>query len=145
MDLTKLDTRRRAEEGSWLHLREPIHNQLLFADDGDELGDSGERRPMRLKLLGADSDTLQKYSRGLLDDQRRQVMTEGKSFRSSDEVEDDLIALLVAATVDCENILVDGEEVEPIKAELTALYERFPWIAEQAMRRIRDRAAYLKN
>jgi hypothetical protein len=145
MDLTDFDVKRRAEEGSWLHLREPINNELLFADDGDEYGDSGERRPMRLKLLGADSDTLQKYGRGLLDEQRRQAATEGKAFRSSSEVEEDLISLLVAATVDCENILVDGEEIEPTRRELEALYERFPWIAEQAMRRVRDRAAYLKN
>ena len=139
MDLSSLDTRAACEGGSWLHLRSPIDGSLLYADD------EKKKLPSRVRLLGADSDTLQKYGRGLLDEQRRVARSEGAEPKTAEEQEAEIISLLCEATITVENLILDKKPVTDSKLAIRSLYVRFPWIAEQAIKRVRDRAAYLKN
>lgn len=139
MDLSNLNTRAAAEAGAWLHLRSPIDGTPLYADDDTK------KKPWRIKLLGADSDTLQKYGRGLLDEQRRAARSEGSEIKTAEEQEAEIVALLCEATTAIENITEEGKPVGSSKLAVRSMYLRYPWIAEQAIRRVRDRAAYLKN
>lgn len=139
MDLSKLDTRAASENGTWLHLRSPLDNSLLYADDEEK------KKPSRIKLLGADSDTLQRYGQRLLDEQRRAARTDGAEFKSSEEQEEEIITLLCEATIGIENLSIGDKPVACTKLSVRSMYVRFPWIAEQAIRRVRDRAAILKN
>lgn len=139
MDLKNLDTKAAAECGSWLHLRSPLDSSLLYADD------DAKKKPCRIKLLGADSDTLQKYGRGLLDEQRRAARADGAEFKTAEEQEAEIVSLLCEATVAIENVTLEGKPIGESKLALRGLFVRFPWIAEQAIKRVRDRAAYLKN
>ena len=137
MDLSTLDTKSAANAGSWLHLRSPKGGALLYADEEKTL-------PMRIKLLGADSDEYQRLVRGLSDEQRA-AARKGLEVESTEALEGEAIKIIVGVSVECENLVLKGDEVESTKLAFRALYVQFPWIAEQAGGHIRNRGAYLEN
>ena len=52
-NLAIFDTKSKAEKGAWLHLENPETGDLMFADEE-------QTKPMRIKLLGANSDKFEK-------------------------------------------------------------------------------------
>lgn len=99
---------------------------------------------MRLRLLGSDSAAYQREQRkqqnAVLDARR-----EGRSTRTAEELEDEALGLLIVCTDECENLVLDGEEIPCEPAELRAFYRRFSWAAEQAGAWIVRRGHYLGN
>ena len=130
MDLSNFDTKSFANEGKWLHIMSPA-GEPLFADDLDQ------EKPMRIKLLGADSDAFQRHAK------RMGASATNKALSSSKNTERAVYDMLVACTRGIENIILNGEELEHTPENVRMLFEDYPWITDQVFEFIRDRAQYL--
>lgn len=130
------DTRRISEAGAWVHIKDGRRPAYWV----DEKGNVDEDRPVRIKMLGPDSETLQKRSRKRV---AKRIKSAGGSMEmskmSSAEIEEMLennsgaVAENMAdATLTWEN--VPGEDGKPLEfsAENALwLYETYPAIARQ--------------
>lgn len=129
MDLSNFDTKSIANEGKWLHIMSPA-GEPLYADDFDQ------EKPMRIKLLGADSDAFQRHA-------KRMGQSNASKALASKSAESAVYAMLVACTRQIENIILNGDDLEFTPENVRMLYEDYPWITDQVFEFIRDRAQYL--
>ena len=133
MDLSSLDTRKAAEDGATLTLRHPVDDTPLADDKGN---------PITITVVGTDSSTFKRAMHAQAD--KRLNTPNGRQRVTMQAFEDDTINLLVAATIDWSGIIVDGAPLPFSNDNARKLYERFPWIKEQANTFIGDRANFLK-
>lgn len=125
-DLTQLNTDVLSDEGAWLTLEHPITGAPLSA---------------RIKLAGIDSKIYQKQVRKNQDKRL-------KRFRfktSSDELENERLTLLVAITLEWEDVAEGGSMLERTSENIRHLYTEYPWIREQADEFAGDRANFIKS
>ena len=133
MDLSNFDTKAGATRGAWLHLVAP-NGQLLYADEADENGKY--HKPMRIQLLGTDSDEFQAGAKRLAG---------GKQKPTAGNDEEKMYTLLAAVTKGWENIILNGAELEYTKENVKGLYRDYPFIFDQVFEFIQDRTAFLEN
>jgi hypothetical protein len=125
-DLAQLNTEVLSDEGAWLTLEHPITGAPLSA---------------RIKLAGIDSKVYQKQIRKNQDKRL-------KRFRfktSSDELENERLALLTAITLTWEDIAEGKQVLECIPANVRHIYTKYLWIREQVDEFAGDRANFIKN
>ena len=136
MDLHKLDTIEKSEEGTKLHLVDH-EGEYLYEPDGDL------EHPTTITLRGNDSPEVMRYRHTLANDALDKSVRAGRmKFKAS--AADDL-AILAMCTIGWENIKVNGELLEFNRLNATNLYKWFPFIKEQANAHIGDRANYVGN
>jgi hypothetical protein len=136
MDLIKQDTRSAADGGAWLHLR-GVDGVKLYADDREK------KRPMRVRLLGKDSDPFRKHSRKLINE-GMEARRKNQTSKSAEELEEVSIEMLIACTTDCENLMYGKKLLKCEPEDLQTLFQ-IPIFGEQAGEFINDRENYLGN
>lgn len=129
MDLNKLDLTKASNEGTWYTLKHPSSNEDL---------------PMKIKIIGKDSDKFIKLSedfrRSTLDDMKNNKTVEQR-IETSKEYGDNL---LIACTIEWQGIELDGKKLECTPENVRLVYKRFGWIKEQIDTAIADRANFIK-
>lgn len=127
-ELSDLDTARGAEQGYELTLSHPK---------------TGEPTPMKITVLGADSDA---YREKVREFQRRRADRMNKNRRLSvtpDEIEAETLEMLVAVTTGWSGFTLDGAALPFSGDNVRAIYRRFSWIREQVDQTVGDRANFL--
>lgn len=131
MNLAKLDTAAIANQGAKMEVRGP---------DGSLLKTAGGA-PVTITLLGADSDVAVRARNATTN---RLLKNRGRTQITAESALDDTIALLAKCTVGWEGIGIDEDDT-PFSQEAAAkLYERFPFIREQADEFVAERANFLQ-
>lgn len=128
LDLSALDTAKGAEQGYELTLSHPK---------------TGEPTPMKITVLGADSDA---YREKLRDFQRRRADRMNKGRRLSvtpEEIEAETLEMLVAVTTGWSGFTLDGAPLPFSGDNARTVYRRFSWIREQVDQAVGDRANFL--
>lgn len=126
-DLAKLDVSAAAEEGAELELLHPV--------TGKGLGG-------RIRVVGADSD---RYRSAVRSVSSKRVHKRRRAPLTPEEVEEEGLDILVKATLEWRDIVVDGETLVFTKDNVRNLYRRFPWIREQVDGFISDRGNFLQD
>jgi len=126
VDLSQFDTKKTSEEGVWVEIESPI--------DGEPLG-------IHFKILGSDSEVYNKQIRKNKD----KMMKQGMRNIKSENLEVEEIELLVACTVDWDNIVDNGEKLECTKENVRCVYKNYPWIKDQVDDFIGDRSNFLSQ
>lgn len=132
MDLSKLDTAAGGEAGAVMTLRHPSDKDQIVTHDDDT--------PQTITLAGYDSPRWRKANREQID---AQVAKGRKSQITADEMENNSIELLVAATLDW-NITLDGEKPKFSPDAARKFYKRFIWVREQVDNFAANRANFIK-
>jgi hypothetical protein len=129
MDLNKLDLTKVSNDGVWVALKHPSSNEDL---------------PMKIKIIGKDSDKFLKLSedfrRSSLEDMKANKTVEQR-MQTSKEYGD---TLLIACTLDWQGIELDGKKLDCTSDNVKLVYQRFAWIKEQVDTAIADRANFIK-
>ena len=129
MDLSLLDTRAAADTGFDVALRHPKTDEPIGAV---------------IRVLGADSDA---YQHQVLEQQRERMQKMARQGRtamaSPEQMNEQAIALLAAATIGWQDIIVSGASVPFSNGAAQKLYRDFPWIREQVDEAIHTRANFL--
>lgn len=126
VDLSQFDTKKTSEEGVWVEIESPT--------DGEPLG-------THFKILGSDSEVYNKQLRKNKD----KMMKQGMKNIKSENLEVEEIELLVACTVDWDNIVDNGEKLECTKENVRYVYKTYPWIKDQVDEFIGDRSNFLSQ
>lgn len=124
-DLASLDTVALCEQGAELELTHPA--------TGKPLG-------VYLILAGVDSTVWRKATVALAE---KRLGRRGKV--SAEDIQVGGLEILARCTLAWRNVVVDGQEMPCTPENARALYERFPWIFEQADRFASDRGSYLRD
>lgn len=135
MDLSDFDTIAASDEGAWLSLQNPKTLTTLVDKEGKE---------SRIRLAGIDSEI---YKTGQRKAQNRRLsIPRGRRNQNmtAEELDAEALDLLVACTLEFENIQVDKKEMDATPANVRVVYTRFPWIREQVDQFIADRGNFLK-
>lgn len=128
MDLNSLDLTKNSNEGAWVDLKHPA---------------TAEKLPMKIKVIGKDSDKFiemsEKYSRSSLDDLKTNKSFEQRLEKSKEYAD----SLLINCTIDWQGIELDGKKLDFTPDNVKLIYKRFNWIREQVDAAIADRANFL--
>lgn len=138
MDLSKLDTTKAAEQGTFLHLHSQTGRPLYTETD--------PKQEIGIVVLGKDSKRIKKEGHRISN--ARISKTQSRGFRAkktitSEEIEEGATEICAAACVEFRNIVVDGSPVNCSKENAVKLFERFPWILAQVDERLNDDAVLL--
>lgn len=128
-----IDTVTLSDEGVWMNLEHPT--------TGEELMRNG--KPIRLKILGGDGDRAQKLQ------QKAAEKVEGAKLRNRSRrnlefetaVYKDMMTRLV---IDMDNVADDDGEIVYSPEACKTLFEKAPWIFEQAFAFFNNRSNFLK-
>lgn len=136
-DFGELDTKSVADVGTVVHLEHPGTGDPLF----DEAGNA-----ITITVLGSDSEKLRKLVRQQAD-KRFERIRKQQGAVTSEAIESDAVARLVAATVAWSGVKLDGEVLECNEKNARKLYgdPRFPWLAEQVEKAVEDRKRFFKS
>lgn len=132
MDLSLLNTVKRADEGVAMQLRHPLTRALLVHE--------GDGRPVTITLAGQDAKRVRHAQRELITQRAKDLKR--RYFPDGDADERDVIEVIAKATL-AWDIIVDGAKPECTFEEARNLYRAYPWIVEQADAFIFDRANFL--
>jgi len=133
IDLATLDTSATADKGAVMTLLHPVSRQPLR---------DGEGREVTLILAGQDSEAFRKAQRAATN---KRLSAKGRTKLTAEELEAEAIELLARCTLGWTGIAFDGRPLDHSAANAVRLYERLPWVREQADEFIADRANYLGN
>lgn len=128
MDLSNFDLRSRT---AVLELKNPLNGEVIRHDDG---------RPFSITLRSRDHADVVKTTDAMLSD----VMRGLKAARGAAAIRDDVIKVLVTATVKWD-IIVNGECPECTPQNATDLYRSQAWVREQADLFVGDRANFFQE
>lgn len=133
-DLSQLDTKSSAEEGSVMEVRHPTTQATLTDDSG---------APITIRLAGSDSDRAQRMQRANLN---RRLKTGGRrsAMVTAEELDVERLELLVACTLEWSGVALQGQEIECNAINARRVYSEVPWLREQAEDFVNDRANFLK-
>jgi|694.fasta_scaffold32802_7 hypothetical protein len=135
-DLDAIDTKTLADEGVFMAVKKVGSDEPLMARNG---------QPVRLRILGPDSDRYREISRRQI--QKRLRRYEGGKAQEIDldEAERDTLDILVACTVGWENVFTpEGNEIPYSEAAARALYTNYPVLREQVDAFATSRANFMK-
>lgn len=133
MDLSDFDTRR-AEEGTFCHLRHPVTNKPLHdPENGEAVG---------VVLRGEDSSAWREAENAIMASYAEAAAN--KETITADRMRGDVLTKVVACTVAFRNVAMDGKAIDVKReASVRAAYARLPWMLDQAIEHIRRRANFL--
>lgn len=133
-------TANRAETAT-LHVEDPVSGEPLYNDP------EAKEHPVRITLLGIDSDKYKSVQRRLTDQKLARQLKQGRKFRlNAADLETDQLELLVACTVKWEGLTDDsGQALECLPVNVRAFYAGCDWLREQVSAFVNDRANFLGN
>lgn len=139
-----MDVRAAADKGAWMQLVHPFTNEEIGVE---------EKKPCRIKLLGADSGayeeavarTVSKRQAQLKGQRRSKHVTAEKILEESEKTSESQALELARVTVAWENIEWEGKELKLTQENAVMIYTAHKWIREQAQEFFADRTNYLGN
>ncbi len=140
MDLSKLDTRKKSNEGSFLHLKHP-GTGVAMHDGCDEITGAGGdlTKPVGLYLLGKDSDKHMAYVHKR---KNARIFAKDDVQNTSEQSAAETIEMLAEITTGWQHMELDGKK--NLDRDLAVeLYTRLAWAAEQATFHVVDRANFI--
>lgn len=133
-DLAQLDTTRASEEGAVLEVRHPVSGAVLTTEDG---------QAVTVRLAGMDSRRAKRAEQDISD--RRVKRTGGRRAVTSEEWDVERLEFLASVTLGwVDGLALDGRPLEFNLENAKRLYERLPWLREQAQAFVDDRANFLR-
>jgi len=135
MDLSKFDTVKAATQGAFLHLE----------FDGKLLYDEKTHEPVGLFCLGSDSQAYQNSKHKQQDSRigRARIGRGGRMKNiKAEETDYEALQLVAGVVTGLRCIESSGVPLEFSYDNVVALFERFPWILEQADEFIHDRSNF---
>ena len=148
MDLAKLDTVKKSNEGSKLELLHPGTGAVLTdAPEGASDEQLNNAKPFYLTIHGKDSDVYKSARDKLL------RKTEQEKKRKDQKVSAaDLITIISEQTkdilIECVSdlyLIENGETIKPTKAEIKRVINSYPWMHEQAQAFLENRANFIES
>ena len=135
-DIAKLDTATDADPGKVMEVVNPATGQIVLNEDGT---------PVFIRLRGRNSATVRAAQRKI-QNRRLEAMRRGKSKITAEDMDNEGVDLLTAATVDW-NFFLDGAEYLPTEANAREFWSdpRFKAIREQADTFIGDEGNFIKG
>lgn len=127
MDLNVLDTKKLANEGTWMRIVNIATNE-----DTD----------IEILLAGVDSKYFRDAKREW-ENRRRDKLEKGAGLPTADELEKARLATLVACTLDWRNLELEGKTLACNKVSAHYVYRNFEWVREQVDNFIADRRNFL--
>jgi hypothetical protein len=136
VDLSKFDVVKVANAGSKMPVKHPLSGEPLM-DDGS---------PVTITLLGSDSDEYMKLNRKQRNE-RMGLRLQGDTIKTAkvEDLERDTLETAVICTTAWEGFDENGVIFSFTAENARALYTRLPWVLEQVISFIRNRANFLKN
>lgn len=129
-ELTKLDTRKKANEGQFMQLKHP--------GTGAKLVDPDTKKPVGLYLKGRDSDEFER-----LNHEKNNARIKGTAEEASSEsIRQNNIELIAALTTGWEGLGFNGDP-EFSRENILGVYKSLPWVYEQANLWADDRANFI--
>ena len=129
--LKMFDTVTASEEGAWLHLNIPASEEKAYLDEK-------QKKPMRIKLQGPDSNVWVNF-------QRKSVREGDKKKSYEDTVLEDS-QLFAKMTISWENIPdADGKDLQFTYEAAIKLYRDYKDIRMQALRFVVNQEAFIKT
>ncbi len=129
-DLAAFDTAATADQGAVMPLVHPVSGEPILQPDG---------RPITLTLLGKDS---KKYLAAVRAATNKRLAAR-KTKVTAEEIEEETIVGLVAATVAWDGVMWDGEGRDCTPVNVRAFYKRFRAFREAAVDFLEDRSNFL--
>ena len=128
-----IDTVTLADEGDWMNLEHPT--------TGEELLRNG--KPIRLNMLGGDGERAQKLQQKAAEkiEHQRQRNRGKRDLNFETLVYKDMMARIVVGT---DNLADDDGEVEYSPEAMKRIFDRAPWLFEQAFAFFNNRSNFLK-
>jgi hypothetical protein len=123
IDLATLDTTRAAAEGVELELAHPVTRAPLG---------------VYIRIVGQDSA---RYRQRVID--QVNARRGRRDALDADTLTEDAVLLAARCTVGWRGLVIEGEEIAYAADAAAALYRRFPWIREQVIAGVEDRALFL--
>ncbi|MBF0375535.1 MAG: hypothetical protein HQL38_18530 [Alphaproteobacteria bacterium] len=133
IDLASLDTAACANRGAAMTLLHPATRQPLLDSEGQAVA---------ITLAGQDSEAWRKAQRIV---SNRRLAARGKAKLTAEELEVEALEMLARCTLAWTGVVIDGKALDCTPANARHLYERLPWVREQADDFVADRANYLGN
>ncbi|MBP2495382.1 hypothetical protein ABID82_002285 [Methylobacterium sp. PvP062] len=136
MDLSTLETTTVAEQGAKMEVQHPVSGAVLTDTSGAAL---------TITLAGQDSERFRKADRAITN---KRLATQASGRRvalTSEGLEADSIARLVACTISWSGIEFGGSPKECTPDNVREAYKRLPWLREQVERFVEDRANFLRT
>jgi hypothetical protein len=134
-DLSALDFSETAEQGAKLVLRDPISNEVLTDDAGNE---------QFIIFRGKDSITYQKTVNKITNAKFEKANRTRRLIGTAEESLNEEIELLAQAAISW-NVFIGGQKPECNVAEVRKLLTKLPPIREQAQAFVDNRANFLKS
>jgi len=139
IDLSALDTKAPAEQGTVVELEHPFTPEVPFVDD--------DGVPYSITILGSDAGKIRERERKQLD-RYIEAIRKNRNPGDAEASEKDTIDKLAAATIAWHLPPLDGEQLPPPNDHVARkLYSdpRFRWISEQLLKAMGDRARFFKK
>lgn len=141
MDLSALSTKKKSNEGEFLHLVHPKTRELMY-DGGDE------SKPVGLILLGVDSDVVQQARHARINAQIGSKKPKAKPADKenfSEQSEADQNQMLADCTKGWKNLSLDGDD-QFSADKMLAVYSDpgWAWLRAQAIVFVDDRGNFIE-
>jgi hypothetical protein len=132
MDINQFDSKG-ADAGAIMTVINPVDGSDMKTKDGN---------PVTITLAGVDSE---RYRKAVRDGANRAIEAQRRGQqRTADEVSAESRRMLVACTLGWSGISDGDKPLEHSAANADMLYQRLPWLAEQASVFIQSRANFMK-
>lgn len=136
MDLSKFNTKKKSNEGAFLHLKSPVDGSLLY-DDG---------KPVGLYLLGSDSDKVQSAIHKRFNESYASAKSESDKDETGISEKSDAAKneLLADCTRGWEGLSLDGDN-EFSREKILSVYSNsgWLWLRNQALSFVDNRANFI--
>lgn len=144
-DLNVFDTVSQANKGSELHLVHPKTKMHVYAD-------KEEKKPIKITMLGADSDVFAEFvEKSVKENRRKEVSKKLNGNKEEDFKIDDMTKAickkLATVTTGFENLILPGDKSPLVCTYENAfnLYLKFKDIREQANEFFEDKANFITD
>lgn len=138
LDLSTLDTKAAAEEGSFVELEDPRTDEVLRDDDG---------KAYYIEVIGMDSEKLRAVSRKITDKRVTNIRKNKDVEFDSEAADKERAGVYASATKSWYLPPLDGQVIECNERNAKKLYldPRFPWLAEKIDKEIANRKRFFKK
>lgn len=135
MDLSLLNPKKKANTGEPMHLIHPESGLPMYHDDDIN-------KPVRIFLMGRDSDFYQKVRHKNVNDSL--IAKKRPEPKTSEKIEQETIQLLADLTVGWENLTYDALGINEFSNKnAVAIYTELTWLKEQADEFVSNRKNFI--
>jgi hypothetical protein len=120
--------------GSWLTVTHPVTGSTL---------ETAEGKPVRIRVVSLQSDQCQKVTAQLHNEREKKRLNNRKYFQTAEELQEGLLKLLAAATLEFDNLEYNGELLKATSENAYKIYKELPWLREQVERFIEEWSSFL--